>query len=368
MKILFVILFFLINVVVYGQQKYALVIGNSNYTNFGTLRNPINDANEMETVLRGLGFTVDKVLNSSLTQMENATIRLKNRLTEAGNNSIGFFYYAGHGLEFGGVNYLIPADANIPDRNFLRDRAFSAQIMLDMLNDSRNALNIVVLDACRDFPAAWSRSMNRGLSVVANPPANHIIMYATGAGTVASDGTGRNGLFTTHLLNNLKQSYDVNEVFRRTMGDVARASNNEQRPALYTDFAETVYLGTRPTTNVTTQPLTQPPSGQEKIYGTWHYLSNNSQIYTISENSIVIITDHDNKWHSVIKINSFQYVENNNSTTKENYPNGYRIIGEVTTTTGNVNDNVYDRTFYISKDNLSIIRSDLSNNHVWRKR
>ena len=240
-----VILLLVSTAVVYGQEKYALVIGNSNYTNFGTLRNPVNDANDIEAILIRLGFTVDKVLDGSLSQMEESAVKLKNRLTEAGNDSIGFFFYAGHGLELGGVNYLIPANAIIPDRNFLRERAFSVQIMLDMLNDSRNALNIVVLDACRDFPAAWSRSMSRGLSVVSNPPANHIIMYATGAGTVANDGTGRNGLFTSHLLNNLQQpGLDVNEIFRRTMGDVAEASNNEQRPALYTDFAKTMYFDT----------------------------------------------------------------------------------------------------------------------------
>jgi len=244
MKKIIVLLLFFINVVVYGQEKFALIIGNSAYSNFGTLRNPVNDANDMKDVLENLDFTVDIVLNGSLNQMENAAIRLRNRLSEAGNDSIGFFYYAGHGLEMGGVNYLIPADSNIPDRTFLRERAFSVQIMLDMLNDSRNALNIIVLDACRDFPATWSRNLNRGLAVVSNPPANHIIMYATGAGTVANDGIGRNGLFTGHLLNNLKQPYDINEIFRKTMGDVAEASNNQQRPALYTDFAKTMYFNT----------------------------------------------------------------------------------------------------------------------------
>ena len=159
MKKLFVIILTLTAFTLFGQDKYALVIGNSNYTNFGTLRNPVNDAADMKSVLESLGFNVDIVLNASLAQMENATIKLKNRLEEAGNNSYGLFYYAGHGLEMNGINYLIPADANIPDRIFLRDRAFSMQIMLDMLNETRNALNIVVLDACRDFPAAWAAAL-----------------------------------------------------------------------------------------------------------------------------------------------------------------------------------------------------------------
>jgi len=265
MKRLFVFMFFIITFSAYGQEKFALVIGNSNYINFGTLQNPVNDAIDIKSALDNLGFNVDILLDGNLNQMENAAIRLKNRLTEAGNNSIGFFYYAGHGLELGGVNYLIPSNANIPDRNFLRDRAFSVQIMLDMLNDSRNALNIIVLDACRDFPATWSRSLNRGLVALTNPPANHIIMYATGAGTVANDGTGRNGLFTSHLLNNLKQTgVDINDIFRRTMGDVARASNNNQRPALYTDFAESIYFGSKQVAN---QPSSvQPVPLQSNTY------------------------------------------------------------------------------------------------------
>ena len=267
MRKLIFILFFSIAFLSYGQEKYALVIGNSNYTNFGILRNSVNDANDMGDALTSLGFTVDIVLDGNLNQMENAAIRLRNRLSEAGNNAFGFFYYAGHGLEMGGVNYLIPADANIPDRNFLRERAFSVQVMLDMLNDSRNSLNIVVLDACRDFPAAWSRSLNRGLAIISNPPANHIIMYATGAGQVASDGVGRNGLFTSHLLNNLRQPNDVNEIFRRTMVDVANASNNEQRPALYTDFGRNVFFGSqlvqqpRPETAILTPETTLPEFG-----------------------------------------------------------------------------------------------------------
>jgi len=263
-KLFLIFLFISLAFAAYGQQKYALVIGNSHYTKFGTLPNPVNDANDMASTLKSLGFNVELVQDATLTQMENSVIGLKNRLSEAGNDSIGFFYYAGHGVEKVGVNYLIPVDANIPDSIFLRERAFSVQIMLDALNDSRNALNIIVLDACRDFPASWSRSVDRGLAIITDPPANHIIMYATGAGKVANDGgSGRNGLFTGYLLNNLRQHYDINEVFSKTMVDVADASNNEQRPALYTDFGKVMYLQTTPAQTQDTKqpaPVQQAPS------------------------------------------------------------------------------------------------------------
>ena len=153
MKRLLIFIFIFWSIGIHAQQKFALVIGNAAYTNFGALGNPANDANDMAETLESLGFTVDRLINGNLNQMETATLRLKNRLMEAGRNSYGFFFFAGHGVQLDGANYLIPVDSNIPDRSFLRERALSLQIMLDMLNDAKNALNIVVLDACRDFPA-----------------------------------------------------------------------------------------------------------------------------------------------------------------------------------------------------------------------
>jgi len=259
MRKLFVAVFITLAVGLFAQQKYALVIGNGQYSNFGSLKNAVNDANDVAAALQGLGFTVDKVINGDLSRMESAAVKLRNQLG-ANRNAYGFFFYAGHGVQWQGENYLIPVDANIPDSDFLRQRAVSVQAILDMLNKTKNALNIIVLDACRDFPAVWTRSADRGLAVV-HPPTDSIIMYATGAGRTASDGTGRNGLFTTHLLKHLTTpGIEVNELFRRTMSDVARASNSEQRPALYTDFADIAYLGTKPAP-VATAP-TQPAPAQ----------------------------------------------------------------------------------------------------------
>jgi uncharacterized caspase-like protein len=144
-----------------AQQKYALIIGNGAYTGITQLNNPVNDARDMEATLKNLGWTVDLVLNGNLDQMEGAAIRLKNRLA-ASRNSYGFLFYAGHGVQSGGVNYLIPVDANIQNENFLRQRAVSVQALLDELNDAGNELNLVVLDACRDNPFSWKRSGTRG--------------------------------------------------------------------------------------------------------------------------------------------------------------------------------------------------------------
>jgi uncharacterized caspase-like protein len=185
-----------------AQQKYALVIGNGAYTSVTRLSNPANDANDMKTALQGLGFTVEAVINGGRVQMETAIERLKNNLSRS-KNSYGFLFYAGHGVQSGGENYLIPVDADIRSEAYLRDRAVSVQAMLDELNQAKNELNIVVLDACRDNPFSWRRGGNRGLQVMSNQPADSIIVYATSAGDTAADGEGRNGLFTGQLLKNL---------------------------------------------------------------------------------------------------------------------------------------------------------------------
>jgi len=227
-------------------QKFALVIGNSSYTGLTPLDNPVNDANDITAVLEHLGFSVDKVLNGTMNEMEDAVLKLKDRLIAA-ENAYGFFFYAGHGVQAGGENYLIPVDANIPNENYLRTRAVSVQTLLDDLNDARNGLNVIVLDACRDNPFGWSRSGNRGLAIVARQPSDSIIVYSTSAGQRASDGDGRNGLFTSQLISNLAQpGIEVNEVFKRTGADVAKVSNNQQIPAIYSQFFGTAFLGDLP--------------------------------------------------------------------------------------------------------------------------
>jgi len=168
------ILFFLTAAGVFAQQnpaqpKFALVIGNAGYAGSARLKNPVNDANDMAAALQELGFTVDKVIDGSLDDMERAITRLKNRLS-ASKNAYGFFFYAGHGVQSNGVNYLIPVGANISNENYLRERAVSVQTMLGELNEAGNKLNVIVLDACRDNPFEWARGRGggRGLTVVSN--------------------------------------------------------------------------------------------------------------------------------------------------------------------------------------------------------
>ncbi|MCL2180931.1 MAG: SUMF1/EgtB/PvdO family nonheme iron enzyme [Treponema sp.] len=266
-KTLFFLLVMLIGSFIFAQQnvsapqKFALVIGNSAYSGISPLRNPVNDANDMETALRGLGFTVEKVLNGNLEQMEIALENLGRRLI-SNTNSYGFFFYAGHGVQANGENYLIPVDASaIRNESNLRSRAVSLDSVLTTLSNARNTLNMVVLDACRDNPFGWARSGSRGLSVVTGAPSGTIVMFAAGAGQQAADGEGRNGLFTSHLLQNLRtQSFSVFEMFDRTMTTVINATNGNQHPELSLRAGGTasIYLGTRPAVTPTPAPTVQP--------------------------------------------------------------------------------------------------------------
>ncbi len=244
-----------------GAPRFALVIGNGSYEHVQTLRNPPNDAEDVTSDLKKLGFQVRLLVNANLTEMTNAVVQLGNQLSTS-PNSVGFFYYAGHGVQNGGSNYLIPTNADIPSASFLNQMAVDMQSVLSTLQDSGNQINIIVLDACRNNPFAWSRSGVRGLSVVAAQPKGSIIMYATSAGQVAEDGTGRNGVFTGELLKHLNEpGIDIQEVFRKTGAAVQRDTNGKQVPAIYSQYFGTFHLASGASTAASVIPtltVTQP--------------------------------------------------------------------------------------------------------------
>ncbi len=225
-----------------GGPRFALVIGNGNYSELGRLKNPANDAADMGKALTELGFKVRLLVDADLPSMEDAVVRLGSDLAVSAD-SVGFFFYAGHGVQAGGTNYLIPADARIASEAFLKNKALPAQSVLDTLQGARNALNIVVLDACRDNPFSWGRSTARGLTVVGSQPTGSIVAYATSAGSVAQDGTGRNGVFTAELLKQIRTpGLEIKDVFNRTGKGVSTVTAGKQVPAVYNQFFDSAYL------------------------------------------------------------------------------------------------------------------------------
>ena len=208
-------------------EKYALVIGNSKYAD-SPLNNPVNDAVDMSAKLTQRAFNVTTLLDANKRQMKTAITSFTRKLKEG---SVGLFYYAGHGLEVKGDNYLIPISADIQSEADIEYEGINAGRILSNMGNADNSLNLVILDACRNNPFARSfRSSTRGLAKM-TAPTGSMLMYATKPGDVAADGEGRNGIFTQHLLESLdKPGLTAEQVFKKTAAGVYRSTNKKQSP------------------------------------------------------------------------------------------------------------------------------------------
>jgi len=213
----------------YTNRKTALVIGNSAYPN-APLRNPKNDAIAMTSTLEELGFEVLSYTDISRAEMRKAINEFGVKLTE--KDGVGLFYYAGHGLQYQGKNYLVPIDANIQQSYEIEDECVKADLVLRMMEQFKNPLNIVIMDACRNNPYTRSfRDMNQGLAKPDNAPVGSLIAFATAPGSVASDGEGDNGLYTQELLKAMKTpGYSLEQVFKEVRNNVLFATNDTQIP------------------------------------------------------------------------------------------------------------------------------------------
>ena len=201
------------NVAQNGAHKIALIIGNSNYQHLPALPNPKNDAEDMCKTVRTLGFEVhchiDVATRSQFRQL------VRNFSTSVTPQSTVLFYYAGHGVQINGENFLLPLSLDAKTIADIEDEALSLSFLLRTLEESRSLPNIVILDACRSNPFGKRFSgISKGLARV-EPPGGTVLVYATSPNGVALDGEGRNGLFTKHLLENLsKPGRKLDELFQ----------------------------------------------------------------------------------------------------------------------------------------------------------
>ncbi len=212
--------------------RVALVIGNATYgVRLGSLANPGNDAQLIAAGLRAVGFQVELVLNANQRSMKQAISRLGQRLTAAGRGSTGLFYYAGHGIQSRGVNYLIPVGAAIAREADVDLEAVTADTVLSQMEGAGASTNIVILDACRNSPVASSfRGGTRGLARM-EAPNGSFLSYSTAPGSVAQDGNGRNSPFAQALAAELQQSGQPIEItFRNVRRSVLTATGGQQTP------------------------------------------------------------------------------------------------------------------------------------------
>lgn len=210
-----------------SQQRVALVIGNAAYKE-APLTNPVNDARAIGQALQESGFTVILRENTDQRGMLSALREFGDKLRGGGT---GLFYYAGHGMQIKGRNYLIPVGANVDREDEVAYSAVDAQAVLDKMESAGNAANIMILDACRNNPFARANRSGQGGLAQMEAPVGTLVAFATSPGAVASDGVGANGLYTQHLLTAMRQNGSkVEDVFKQVRANVRRDSQGKQVP------------------------------------------------------------------------------------------------------------------------------------------
>ncbi|WP_338701410.1 caspase family protein [Bradyrhizobium sp. 26S5] len=221
-----------------AASRVALVIGNSSYKNAAPLSNPVNDAQIVEATLKNAGFDVVQTrLDLQAAEMRRA---LRDFADQSRDADVAVVYYAGHGIEIEGTNYLIPVDATLERDTDVYDEAFSLDRVLLAVEPARQ-LRLVILDACRNNPfsdkmkrTVGSRAISRGLARIEPPTSNTLVAFAAKAGSTASDGNSKNSPYASALVKYIgTPGLDLRRVFGFVRDDVMKATGNRQEPYVY---------------------------------------------------------------------------------------------------------------------------------------
>jgi uncharacterized caspase-like protein len=222
----------------FAEKRVALVLGNSNYQNVAPLANPVNDSSKIAATLKDAGFdVVDSRRDLAAAETRRALRDFADRARDA---DIAVVYYAGHGIEVDGANYLIPVDARLERDTDIYDEGLSLDRILIAIEPAKK-LRLVILDACRDNPfsrtmkrTVASRAIGQGLAKVEPTSPNVLIAYSAKAGSTAADGDGQNSPFTAALSHHLtKPGLDVRRAFGFIRDEVLKTTNNRQEPFVY---------------------------------------------------------------------------------------------------------------------------------------
>lgn len=227
----------------------ALIIGNADYKEAGKLKNPINDAEDVASRLKACGFSVMKKTDCSHKDMDRAIKDFKLSLAD---NDIGLFFFAGHGMQIDGENYLAATDTDISGEIEAKHSSLPLNRVIETMEKANTSTNIIILDACRDNPyeRAWHRSTaSRGLAPVYAPKGT-LIAYATSPGQVAQDGSGRNGSYTAALLQHIDTpDCSIENMFKRVRNTLSAATKQKQisweHTSLSGEFFFNLSLGAR---------------------------------------------------------------------------------------------------------------------------
>jgi len=214
-------------------SRYALIIGNADYKNITPpLPNTVNDAGDIAAALQKLRYQVDIRKNTTINDFDAAIDRFIGNLARNPQNE-GFFWYAGHGVQIDGENYLLPVDIQTDTKNQIERGSYSLNTLLREFERAQNKVNVVILDACRNNPLqSTARGVTRGLAIVSAVPHDLIIMYSTAAGSTAEDGgkDRRNSPFTEAFLKNINNPEPIAALLSDITKDTLALTANRQRP------------------------------------------------------------------------------------------------------------------------------------------
>ncbi len=241
-RTLFAMMAMLWAVQAWAEPRIALVVGNSAYGSVSALDNPVNDAKLMAEKLTEMGFDVRHLSDSHQVEMKRAIAQFGRDLRLGGETAVGLFYYAGHGVQSFGSNYLLPIDVSLDDPADLDLMAVEARSVLHQMASANNKTNIVILDACRNNPFEDLADMDDNGLAEMKAPTGTFLAYATDPGGVALDGETGNSPFTLSLANHIDTpGMAIEQLFKKVRVDVLRETRGLQTPwdtsSLTQDFA-----------------------------------------------------------------------------------------------------------------------------------
>jgi len=303
MRLLGLLLVFLISalpITAHSEERFALVVGNSNYQS-NPLRNPRNDAIDMAEQLSSMGYKLYQdgpLLDLDRVSLEAAVSRFAGSLP---TNASAVFYYAGHGMAIENDNYLIPINHQLKFQEQLPDRTVSLRSIVDVLkNANPEGTNVVLLDACRDNPLVRSfRSVQTGLRRLNDIPRGIFVGYAADNGQVAEDGLGRNGTYTAELLKVMANN-------PRVIVEIA-----------HKEVAQNVYQKTNGK---------QFPVSENKVYGNWCFASCDSPIAEQPENTPL---PKNNDWQAVATEPELETAKRDSGLSIKSNRKTWQIVGGV---------------------------------------
>jgi uncharacterized caspase-like protein len=270
----------------YSAERVALVVGNGAYEQLPRLVNPVNDASDVTQSLQRLGFNVTTIKDASFEQLRVALLAFGRQAADA---DMAVVFYAGHGIEVAGENWLLPVDGRLKTDADVNSEAMNLRTVMLAVSEAKT-LGLVILDACRNnvfvniAKSGATRAVDRGLAPV-DPAENVLVAYAARDGTTASDGTGRNSPFTSALLRHLETpGLELEFLFRNVRDDVWAATNGGQQPFLYGSLSkDEIYL--KPAADAAVAAAAPAPDAPTELAEAsdvaWSFLRNTSDADTL---------------------------------------------------------------------------------------